>query len=226
MAVNFRRRAFRRIIEGGSHEDSRARFGPLMSNVANKQYDAFLSHSHDDADWVQQLAQRLEDECGFKTWLDRWLLVPGGSWQQEMALGLDQAVSCVVCVGATTPSGWFLQEIERALNIQAADVNFRVIPVLLPDASTENVPQFLGLRTWADFRHGKDPEYAFHILKSGILGTAPGRWPPDAVSSNNNSSISVYERKLQELQRLRRYDVRDEVIIEYQRKILEQWFEK
>jgi len=197
-----------------------------MNYAGNKRYDAFISHSHDDADWVQRLAQRLEDECGFKTWLDRWLLVPGGSWQQEMALGLDQAVSCVVCLGSSTPSGWFLQEIERALNIQAADASFRVIPVLLPDAPSESVPQFLGLRTWADFRNGKDLEYAFHILKCGIMGTSPGRWPRDAASSVQNPSITVYERKLQELQRLRRYDVRDEVLIEYQRKILEQWFEE
>jgi len=150
-----------------------------MGPPDNKKYNAFLIHSHDDAEWVQQLAQRLEDECGFHVWLDRWRLVPGESWQQEMALGLDQAETCVVCVGETTPAGWFQQEIERGLNIQCKDNSFRVIPLLLPKASPQNVSPFLGLRTWIDYRHGKDEQYAFHLLKCGVKGVPPGRWPPN-----------------------------------------------
>lgn len=198
-----------------------------MGDPNRKRFAAFLSHSHEDAGWVQKLAQRLEDECGFRIWLDRWRLVPGASWQQEMALGLDQAESCIICIGSATPSGWFLQEIERSLDLQAKDPNFRVIPLLLEDASADNVPQFLGLRTWADFRKGKDQAYAFHVLKCGIEGKPPGRWPPDAGSTAEHPAIASYERKLQELQHLRdKYEIRDELVIEYQRKILDQWFEK
>jgi hypothetical protein len=62
-----------------------------MTEACGREFNAFLSHSHDDAEWVQRLAVRLEDQCGFRVWLDRWRLVPGGSWQQEMALGLDRA---------------------------------------------------------------------------------------------------------------------------------------
>jgi hypothetical protein len=132
-----------------------------MNLPDEKEFDAFLSHSHADAEWVERLAQRLEDECGFRVWLDRWHLVPGESWQQEMAIGLDRAKTCIVCVGSTTPQGWFRQEIERALDIQSKDNGFRVIPLLLPDVSAQNVLQFLSLRTWADFRHGKDEQYAY-----------------------------------------------------------------
>jgi hypothetical protein len=99
-----------------------------MPEERAREFNAFLSHSHDDAEWVQRLALRLEDECGFHVWLDRWRLVPGESWQQEMALGLDRADTCVVCVGSATPDGWFRQEIERALDIQSKDAAFRVIP--------------------------------------------------------------------------------------------------
>lgn len=192
---------------------------------SEKEFDAFLSHSHDDAEWVQQIAQRLEDECGFHVWLDRWRLVPGESWQQEMAIGLDRAKTCVVCVGSTTPAGWFRQEIERALEIQSKESSFRVIPLLLPDASAQNALQFLSLRTWVDFRHGKDVLYAFHLLKCGINGEAPGRWPPDSSSISNNSARDLAERKLKDLQRLEKY-LREEVVIEIQRKILDQWIEQ
>jgi hypothetical protein len=196
-----------------------------VSQSRRREFNAFLSHSHNDAEWVQQIARRLEDECGFRVWLDRWRLVPGESWQQEMALGLDRADTCVVCVGSATPAGWFRQEIERALEIQSKDDSFRVIPLLLPDASTDRVSQFLGLRTWIDFRRGQDDQYAFHVLKCGINGEPPGRWPHNSGVSLNNTAWEVAERKLRELQRLEKY-VREEVVIEIQRKILDQWIEK
>lgn len=147
-----------------------------MTSLREEEFDAFLSHSHDDAEWVERLARRLEDECGFRVWLDRWRLVPGESWQQEMAIGLERARTCIVCVGSTTPAGWFRQEVERALDLQVKDSSFRVIPLLLPDASANNASRFLSLRTWVDFRNGKNARYAFHVLKCGIRGEPPGRW--------------------------------------------------
>ena len=43
---------------------------------------------------MEALAKRLEDECEFKIWLDKWTLVPGKSWQQGIAKGLNQAAAC------------------------------------------------------------------------------------------------------------------------------------
>ena len=39
------------------------------------QYDAFLSHSHQEAEIVEALANRLEDDAGLRVWLDKWVLV-------------------------------------------------------------------------------------------------------------------------------------------------------
>jgi len=186
--------------------------------------DAFLSHSHDDALWVEALARRLEDEFCHKVWLDKWVLVPGKSWQQAMARGLEEAASCAVFIGAQTPKGWFQEEIERALDLQTRNSDFRVIPVLLPDADTASVPGFLSLRTWADFRNGQDLEYAMHVLRQGIKGESIGRWPI------NNSGISdgklrQYEQKIIELTRFRSLGVHEEVIIEFERKILDKWLD-
>lgn len=187
-------------------------------------FDVFLSHSHMDALWVEDLARRLEDEYSLRVWLDKWLLIPGTPWQQAMARGLNQAATCAVCVGAHTPVGWFREEIERALDLQTKNNEFRVIPVLLPDAAADVIPEFLSLRTWADFRDGQDQSYALHVLVQGIRGLPVGRWQTSVLHDGTNS-LEFYERKLEELHRLKRFGVHDEVVIEFERKILNQWYE-
>ncbi len=144
--------------------------------MQHEQFDVFLSYSQGDAQWVEELAERLEDEAGLRVWLDKWILVPGTSWQQAIARGLDQAKSCAVFISEDTPVGWFREEIQRALNRQTNEPSFRVIPVLLPGAEIGDLDNFLELRTVVQY--GKlDPAYAFHLLVSGIQGTSPGRWP-------------------------------------------------
>jgi len=192
---------------------------PGTSLVTDIEYDVFLSHSHADSEWVEELAKRLHDTYAFRVWLDRWLLVPGRSWQQAMAKGLDRAGCCAVCIGSETPTGWFRQELERALDIQARSELFGVIPILLPAASLDYVPDFLSLRTWADFRNGKDHGYAFHVLTQGIRGEPIGRWPPKTVP-NEQPGLSVHEERIVKLQRLRALGVPEQVVIEIAKKIV------
>jgi hypothetical protein len=143
-------------------------------------YDVFLSHSHTDAEYVEKLAELLEDKKGLKSWLDKWVVVPGGSFQQPITKGLEEAKSCAVFLGAKTAGGWFKKEYQAALNRQAEDESFRVIPVLLPGADPKALNFFHKLHDWVDFRNEKDFEYALHRLTSGIKGEPPGRWPPAA----------------------------------------------
>ena len=77
---------------------------------------------------MELIAVKLQDKYGLKVWLDRRVLIPGEHWQQEMARGMDQAKTCAVCIGGNTPSGWFREEIERALNRQTREKALRVIP--------------------------------------------------------------------------------------------------
>jgi tetratricopeptide (TPR) repeat protein len=146
-----------------------------LSDDQSKPFDVFLSHAHVDADVVEKLGARLEDEGGLRVWLDKWVLVPGEQWEQGLAKALVEAGSCAVCIGSKTPAGWFSQEIQRALNRQAKEPSFRVIPVILPGGDPSLVGDFLELRTWVQFKDGLDDRDAFRRLVAGNKGLSPGR---------------------------------------------------
>jgi hypothetical protein len=188
-------------------------------------YDIFLSYSHSDAEVVEVLAKKLEDNAGFKVWLDKWILVPGGHWQQEMAKGLNLAQTCAVCIGENTPDGWFQEEIERALNRQTIDKSFRVIPVILPTGDEEVIDNFLELRTWIDFKNGIHDPIAFKYLVSGILGVPPGRIEiikDDQNTLVNEKYLIEIKQHLARIHVLRREGlIENEIALEYQRKILD-----
>lgn len=183
-------------------------------------YDVFLSHAHLDAAAVERLGMRLEDEACLSVWLDKWVLVPGEHWQQEMAKGLDQARCCAVCIGAHTPQGWFREEIERALNRQTRDSSFRVIPVILPGGKRDLVDSFLELRTWVDFKDGVEDGAAFHVLLSGIRGVPPGRYR--RPSQEGEPAVLVVREALVRIRALRvERLIDDDIALEYQRRLLD-----
>jgi hypothetical protein len=187
--------------------------------------DVFLHYSSLGAEWIEALARRLEDKCQLKVWFDKWSLVPGESQPSGRKRAFEEAATYAICIGQHTPEEWWREEIMYALMRQAQNEKFRTIPILLPDASDE-VPaklELLSIRTWADFRHGQDQDYAFHVLVQGIRGLPIGRWQPSPVPQIGET-LEPYRYRLMELQTLGPY-VDKSVELEYQRKILNQWLE-
>lgn len=191
-----------------------------------EQYDVFLNYSHESFEWVEGLAHRLADECGFKIWFDPWTLIPGKYRQDGMGRGLEVSASCALCIGPQVPREWLRKEIEGALEIQARKPEFRIIPVLLPGVETEFVSSFLSLRAWADFRDGKDLEYAFHVLRQGIRGEPVGRWPLARGDDQSRSDLKKHEQAILELRNFRSLGVDEEVLREFQRKVLDRWLDE
>lgn len=183
-------------------------------------YDTFLSHSHLDAEVVELIATKLEDEHDLKVWLDKWILIPGEPFRQALSKGLDEAKTCVIIIGSTTPKGWFEEEVSKALNKQTKDRSFRVIPTLLPSANPNFISDFLELRTWVKFKTEINELRAFHEMVCGIKGRPPGRKYSEPSTTKTN-----YELKDKLIQINELFDdnlIEESVKIEFQRALIQE----
>jgi hypothetical protein len=153
-------------------------------------YDVFLSHTSAAKDAVEAIARRLEDEATLSPFLDRWHLIPGNPWQEELKQAFDTSRTCAVFIGPHGIGPWENVEMRSALDDRVKRSGFRVIPVLLPGAvlaERGTLPRFLSSSTWVDFRSGLQDAEAFRRLLAGIRGQPPGRAeiratsPQDAV---------------------------------------------
>jgi hypothetical protein len=142
----------------------------------------FLSHNSQDKAIVLALADRLRAE-GISPWLDAWNLVPGQTWQNGLATGIDSCACAALLVGARGVGPWQGTEAMMIAGRAVKDPSFRLIPVFLPGAPTDLeplLPSFVNLFTSVDFRDGIGDSRAWRRLIAGVRGEAPG--PPAARS--------------------------------------------
>src|SRR5262245_1321396 len=139
-----------------------------------KTYDVFLSYHWRDHPHVETIARALR-ERDLNVFLDRWYLHPGRPWPQELEKVMRSCKAVAVCVGPGEMGPWQQREMNMALERQAKEIEFPVIPVLLP--SSDPVLGFLGQNTWIDFRTTPDDPKLIAILTAAIRGEPPG---PDA----------------------------------------------
>lgn len=92
----------------------------------------FISHAHDDADFVRDLRVQLES-LGLETWVDCRELVAGNKLATEIERAIDRACHLLVVISpSTVNSNWVRKEINYALAKQKQNPEFRIIPLLLP----------------------------------------------------------------------------------------------
>jgi len=138
-------------------------------------FDTFLSHNSSDKPVVEDIAKRLRAK-GVEPWLDKWNLIPGNPWQEEIEQALDDCPTCCVFVGPSNIGPWQDEEMRDAIDRQVSNGNMRVVPVLLPDATRGErgrLPPFLRRATWVEFRDGAGDADALHRLVCGIRGIPP-----------------------------------------------------
>lgn len=121
-------------------------------NPEESQFDVFFSYHSRDHALVEKVARALAAR-GLRVFLDRWYLTPGQPWPAALERTLASCRAVAVFLGTEGLGSWQQREICLALNRQAQEVGFPVIPVLL---TRSNPPLgFLGLNTWVDL--SEDP---------------------------------------------------------------------
>ncbi|TVP93869.1 MAG: toll/interleukin-1 receptor domain-containing protein, partial [Planctomycetaceae bacterium] len=145
-------------------------------------YHAFLSYRSDDRPLVLRIAEELERR-GCTCFLDQWYLVPGHDWVSALEQALSASQSVAIFVGSSKEMGrWQQRERAWALDRQAGDPRFAVIPVLMPGC--EPPLGFLGQLMWIDLRENlTDPEQLDRLaaVVRGEPITAEGHRQPRAT---------------------------------------------
>jgi DNA-binding response OmpR family regulator len=149
------------------------------SSQSSRRSDVFLSYHRTDQEAVEYLAQRLR-EAELQVWLDRWNLLSGDPWQEEIEEALDSCATCVIFWGPSGLGPWQHMEMRIALERRVREKGYRVFPVLLPEClDPKKMSPFLRQMMWVDFRERLNDSEAFKNLVAGIRGMVPG---PDSDS--------------------------------------------
>lgn len=134
-------------------------------------YDVFLSYHWRDQREVKALAEQLQAR-GATVFLDRWYLTPGKAWPQELERALSTCRAVAVCLGPSEMGPWQQRERNFALDRQAKDPHFPLIPILLPGA--DPALSFLSQNTWIDLRAGVAQPLLIAMLLRALRGEPPG----------------------------------------------------
>ncbi len=141
-----------------------------MSGTVAK-HDVFFSYNWRDRGAVEAVARALREQ-GLTVFLDRWYLVPGRPWARALEEALNNCQAVSVFLGPHGMGRWQQREKELALDRQARDAAFPVVPVLLPGA--EPALGFLSLNTWVDMRAGIGDPRPMAVMAAAVRGQPPG----------------------------------------------------
>jgi formylglycine-generating enzyme required for sulfatase activity len=168
---------------------------------AEFKYDVFLSFHSQDRAAVCKIAGYLKNQVKLRPWFDQWELIPGEDWLDGLERGLRESATCAVFIGRNGEGPWQRQEVKALLINHAKNAQFRLIPVLLPEAPSQaELPSFLPAKMWVDFRDkGLNDDDALWRLECGIRGEAPGPGRPAGLDSASKTMTPGGQRPATEI---------------------------
>lgn len=135
----------------------------------------FLSHSHEDKEFVRRLAINLT-AAGVKVWLDEAEIKIGDSLIRKIEEGISTVEYVAACLSPNSvSSNWVTKELDIAMTKEIKGKRVVVLPILIQDCE---IPPFLSDKCYADFRDPARYESEFRKLLIRVK--------PDAVSENDS----------------------------------------
>ena len=118
----------------------RGKTAALRGKEDVSEYDVFLSYDWRDKEAVRSIARQLRDR-GLRPWMDERQLRPGIPWQPELEEIIARIPAAAVIIGAER-GPWQTKEIYAFIQ-QSISRGCAIVPVLLPDADTGELPVYL-----------------------------------------------------------------------------------
>ena len=112
----------------------------------------FVSYSRADGRHAAEINSVLRDK-GLKTFFDRRNLAAGLPWVRALEQAIGAAKAAIVLIGPRGLGNTQQYERELAFVRQTRDPAFPIVPVILPETTTDPPFDFLRVLTWIDFSH-------------------------------------------------------------------------
>jgi hypothetical protein len=118
--------------------------------AANETYDVFVSYSRADGSHAAEIDSFLRAK-GLQSFFDRRSLAAGLPWVRALEHAINAARAVIVLIGPRGLGNTQQYERDLALIRQTRDPTFPVVPVILPETTTDRPFDFLQVLTWIDF---------------------------------------------------------------------------
>ena len=143
--------------------------------MANATYDVFVSYSRAAWRHAAEIDSALRAK-GLRPFFDRRNLAPGLPWVRALEQTIGAAKAVIVLIGPRGLGNTQQYERDLAFVRQTRDPTFPVVPVILPETTTDLPFDFLRVLTWIDFSHvtrvSDAPDVLEHLL-TAVQGGQP-----------------------------------------------------
>ena len=152
------------------------------------EYDIFFSYSKSDVESVEKVAEYLSD-AGVNVWLDKWSLIPGDSWTNEIESVLNKIDAVAVFIGPSPFGQWQAFEVQEIISKRLVNAQKKIIPIMLPGAKLNNAPPFLREISFVDLRDEIDKPEELKRFIDAILENKTS-----AGATFSNMATEAYSR--------------------------------
>jgi MinD-like ATPase involved in chromosome partitioning or flagellar assembly len=134
-------------------------------------YDAYVSYSRADELSADKLVMILEAH-GLKVFFDKRDILLGQQIFEALERAVESSKSIIVLVGAKSANGWRQEEWSTFTRSAINNPQKRLIPILLPGASLEDVPSIFRHYNFLDLRDGLEDAGKIDLLIRSIMASA------------------------------------------------------